>query len=127
MTEQHVIASLQALARTELDRELRRRLTDSLQELVAAVEHAAAERGQVLNTCAIDDFDISLINWRTSEARIVIRYQATARDATRGKAGLEHIAGSAEAVLDQAGKITYRGITFEEEPAFVAPDVGAGD
>jgi hypothetical protein len=120
------IALLKSLPREEFERQLKTDLTDSLQELVAAVERAALARGHRLGNCVIDDFQVTHAEMGAQDCRVVLRYSASAR---RGPGHVENdrISGSAEAVIDDEGRVTYKGITCAEEQAFVPHDVGGGD
>lgn len=124
-SEQSYVQRLENLERPEFEREVRRRIAEALQGLVACIEHAAVERGQLLSSCAIDDFRVVQTDVRPAECRVVLRYQSSAKDKATGS--LERISGSGEAIIDERGEVTYRGITFAEAQEFVAPDVGVGD
>ncbi len=124
--ERH-IAYLKGLPREECERQVRRELSDSLQELVAAIEHAAAARGHTFRSCVVDDFQIVRTDFGEHVCLVVLRYSGEARRNDPGHKDRERISGNAEAAIDDAGKVTYKGVTFSEEQTFVGPDVGVGD
>ena len=64
------IALFKGLPPRELDRELKQKITDSLQELVACVERALPLEADTLHGCVIDDFDIQHVDLADHECRI---------------------------------------------------------
>lgn len=118
---------LQALPENQLDVELRQRVTDSLQELVAGIEEAARERAQWFRSCMIDDFQITRAKLMDERWMVLILYTASAQRRGRGAGRNECIYGSALLSIDAVGDITYKGVTFNEEHDFATPDVGVGD
>jgi hypothetical protein len=129
MTTTHAsyIDFLRDLSRPEFDREIRQQITDSLQELVACVERALPLESNTLHACVIDDFVIQNVNLVDHECHVQFRFTASARHGVSGGKSLERISGRAETVIDDDRQVTYRGIVFAEEPAFVGHDLGGGD
>ena len=121
------IASLRHLSQEQREAELRQVLTDALQELVVALEQAAAARGHTFRSCVVNDFQIARIDLAEHVCLVILRYSGTARRNDPGHNDREEISGSAEALLDDTGKVTYKGVTFAEDQTFVGPDVGVGD
>jgi hypothetical protein len=121
------ITFLKGLAPPQRDRELRQELTDSLQELVAAVEPCLPQGGNTLHSCVIDDFEVRQVELGERDGRVCLRFSGSARQGVGGAASLERITGVAEAVIDDRGRVSYRDVRFAEEPTFVAHDVGGGD
>lgn len=118
---------LRRLAPEELDRELRHEITDALQELVAGIDHAALDRGKSFRSCVIEDFKISQSKCEDDRCIVLLYYTASAQRHGAGSGGNEMIHGSAILSIDSAGQVTCKGVTFNEEPQTVAPDVGVGD
>jgi hypothetical protein len=127
MAGQNLTRLLKSLSPRELDREVQRLLTDSLQELVAAVEPAVPREYDALQACVIDDFDVQQIECTDRECRVQLRFRASARHGVGADKELERITGRAEAVIDEVGWVRYRDVAFAEELAFVGHDLGGGD
>ncbi len=121
------MAFLRGLAPADFDRELRQELKDSLQELVAVIERDLPLGGNTLHGCVIDDFQVQKTEPADRECRVRLRFSASARQGVDAAVSLEQIVGTAEAVIDDAGRVRYREVRFAEDPAFVPHDVGGGD
>src|SRR5262249_28131254 len=119
--------SLQALPRDEFEQELRGVLDDSLQDLVAAVEQAARGRGHFLRSCVIDDYRITRARWIAGECIVLLFYHASAQYGDSSAGVNDRIFGSAVLAVDEGCRVTYKGVTFNEDRVFEAPDVGGGD
>jgi len=118
------IASLKQLPRTELDRTVERALCDTLAQLGVAITSAAAARGHVLHNGVVDDLQLARIDLGDTECRVVLRFRASARRGETGRRDNQRLAGSAEASIDDAGRVSYLGITLSEERGFVPHDEG---
>jgi hypothetical protein len=127
MIHESHIGSLKELSARALHRELRREITDSLQDLVACVEPALPLEGNTLHACVIDDFQIQHIELDGRECRVHLSFTASARHGISADKKLERISGRADSVLDDRGCLTYCGAVFSEEPAFVGHDLGGSD
>jgi hypothetical protein len=121
------IGYLKGLTPPERDRELKQALTDSLQELVASVERALPLAGNTLHSCVIDDFQLQAPALDERECRVPLRFSASTRQGSAGSTRLEQIAGQAQAVIDDQGRVTFQDVRFTEDQAFVPHDVGGGD
>ena len=118
---------LMELPPAERDAELREELRDSLQELVACIERSLPLDGNTLHSCVIDEFQILRSQLREDDCCVLVRFNASARQGIGNGAWQEHIAGAAEAVIDEQGWVSYRNVQIAEEPAFVGHDLGGGD
>jgi hypothetical protein len=125
--QESYVEFLQTLNDEELECELQRELTDHLQELVAGIEHAALERGKSFRSCVIDDFAITRVQFPIDRCVVLLFYNASAQGSRPGPGGNRSIFGSALLSIDAAGDVSCRGVTFNEEQEFVAPDVGVAD
>src|SRR5882724_10327755 len=118
---------LENLSPAEFNRELKQELTDSLQELVACIEQSLPQGGNTLRACVIDDFQVQDVNLGERACRVQIRFNASARQGIGASKHLEGIVGRAEAVIDDASRVTYQAVGIAEEQTFVAHDLGGGD
>jgi hypothetical protein len=121
------IEYLRDLSPPDLEREVHQEVADALQELVACIERALPLGGNTLHSCVVDDFQLHQPVVGDRECRARLRFDASARQGVGGAARLERLAGHAEAAIDRRGRVSFRGVTFTEEPAFVAHDIGGGD
>ena len=118
------IASLKRLPRAELDRTVERAVCDTLAQLGVAITRAAAARGHALHNCVVDDVQLARIDLADGDCRVVLRFSASARRAETGRRDNQRLSGSAEASIDDAGRVNYLGITLSEERGFVPHDEG---
>src|SRR6266702_2962637 len=116
------IEFLESLSPAEFHRELKQELTDSLQELVACIEHSLPQGGNTMRACVIDDFQVQDINLGERDCRAQIRFNASARQGIGASKHLEGIVGRAEAVIDDSSRVKFRAVAFAEEQTFVAHD-----
>jgi len=121
------IGFLKDLAPAERERELTREVTDALQELVACVERSLPLEENTLRGCVIDDFQLHQPKLGEHDCRVPLRFSASARQGVGNAKRLERIQGNALAIIDESGRVSYRDVTFGEERAFVAHDLGGGD
>ncbi len=125
--QENHIEFLRELPPPALEGTVKQELTDGLQELVACLERCLPLGGNTLHSCVIDDFQLHAPVLTERECRIPLRFNASARQGVGGAAQLERIAGRAEAVIDEEGRVSYQRVTFGEEPAFLPHDLGGGD
>ncbi len=128
MTDQQShMGFLKSLAPQEFKRELTQELTDSLPELVACIEPALPDTGDTLRGCVIDEFQLGEVEVTGAECHVQVRFSASARQGVGATKKIERIAGRAEAVIDDARRVSFRGVTFNTDRSFVAHDLGGGD
>jgi hypothetical protein len=118
---------LKSLAPQEFKRELTQELTDSLPELVACIEPALPSTGDTLRGCVIDEFQMGDVEVAGRECRVQLCFSASARQGMGSTKKIERIAGQAEAVIDDARHVSFRGVAFNTDRSFVAHDLGGGD
>jgi hypothetical protein len=118
---------LKSLAPKEFRRELTQELTDSLPELVACIEPALPSTGDTLRGCVIDEFQMDDVEVDGRECHVQLRFSASARQGMGSTKKIERIAGRAEAVIDDARRVSFRGVAFNTDRTFVAHDLGGGD
>jgi hypothetical protein len=126
-THASYVGFLRDLSRPEFDREIRQQITDSLQELVAAIERALPIEANTLHACVIDDFVVQNVELGDDECRVQFRFTASGRHGVSAGKSLERISGRAETLIDDDRNVRYRNVVFAEEPAFVGHDLGGGD
>jgi hypothetical protein len=126
ISQMNSIDVLKGLPQAKLYRQLQRLLSDSLQALVAELEHAAAVRGLRYRSCVVDEIRIGRVEMHEQECRVLVRFNASAQQ-TGTQRRLTRLAGVADASIDDAGTVTYSNVVFTEEQAFEAHDVGGGD
>jgi len=120
------LESLHELSHADLEREVREKLTDALQGLVAALEPALPVAEEAPHSCVIDDFQMVDLQRSPSECRVLVRFTASARLYAEQRGDQERITGTAEATLDDDGRVTFGGVRCASERAFVPHDVGGG-
>jgi hypothetical protein len=121
------IGFLTSLPPQEFNRELTQELTDSLPELVACIEPTLPSTGDTLRGCVIDEFQMGDVALAGGECHVHLRFSASARQGIGSTKKIERIAGRAEAVIDDARRVSFRGVAFNTERSFVAHDLGGGD
>ena len=121
------LATLNDLPPAAREQEIRQKVTDSLQGLVACVEQSLPIKPETPHSCVIDDVQVLKMDPGPDGCRLLLAYTASARLYNKGRGDLERITGKADALLDDAGQVTYRGATYDSERDFVAPDIGGGD
>jgi hypothetical protein len=119
--------SLRRLPPAQRDREIRHIITDSLQDLVAALEHDAVQNGVTWRSCVPDDFHIERVRWLAGECVVLLTYNVSAKQGLAGRSCDERIFGNAVVTIDKDGQVSFKSITSLEEQEFVAPDLGGGD
>ena len=128
MTEQKShMGYLKGLAPQEFKRELTQELTDSLPELVACIEPALPSTGDTLRGCVIDEFQMGDVDVAGRECHVQLRFSASARQGMGSTKKIERISGRAEAVIDDARRVSFRGVAFNTDRSFLAHDLGGGD
>jgi hypothetical protein len=118
---------LQSLAPPEFKRELTQELTDALPELVACIEPTLPTTGDTLRACVIDEFEMGDIDVAGRECHVQLRFSASARQGVGAAKKIERIAGRAEAVIDDARRVSFRRVAFNTDRSFVTHDLGGGD
>jgi hypothetical protein len=118
------ITFLKSLPRAEVDRTLEHSLSDTLEQLGVAITSAAVARGHALHNCVVDDLQLVRAEVGEKECRAFLRFVASARRGETGRRGSERLSGSAEVSIDDAGAVSYLGITLTEERGFVPNDEG---
>src|SRR5580704_3389804 len=127
MDHENHMRFLKSLAPQEFRRELSQELTDSLPELVACIEPALPSTGDTLRGCVIDEFQLGDVEVAGRECHIQLRFSASARQGLGSTKKIERIAGRAEAVIDDARRVSFRRVAFNTDRTFVAHDLGGGD
>jgi hypothetical protein len=95
--------------------------------LVACIEPTLPSTGDTLRACVIDDFQMGDVDVGGGECHVQLRFNASARQGLGATKKIERIAGRAEAVIDDARKVSFRGVAFNTDRTFVAHDLGGGD
>lgn len=127
-SQESYVDFLRRLSPRDRTEEIYQELTDSLQELVRAVEHTQAAEQAHVQGCVIDDILIDHIELLPETCVVQLSFGATAELNEPGEEeNADRVTGSTEAVFDADGQVTFRKAVLHKERDFAAHDVGGGD